>query len=73
MTRKQEYKLDHTIGKIVILAISTALIISCVFIKQTHYLLLVLAINNVLYWFGVNTIAYIVETVMHHSHKHELF
>ena len=70
MTIKEKkiiYHKDHILAKILCCIINTLLILF--YISTNSIILLVVA--NIFYFFGVNSIAYTIETVKQHSHKHD--
>lgn len=68
MTRKGEYNFTHKISKLLCAVLNTFLF-SLVF-NIEHYILFF--IINLTYFFGVNSIAFLIEKVLHLSHKHDL-
>ena len=70
MTNKWKYEKAHTFGK------NTAWIISNIFLLllllHPHWTLaiIVLIVNNWLYFHGTNTFAYLYEAHYHWKHKH---
>ena len=70
MTSRQRYDRAHRFGKECSWAASSTLLIILLF--QPHWALgvVVLLINNYLYWHGTNMFAYLYETWHHWKHKH---
>ena len=64
--RQLEYDADHRTAKFIVAAIV------CILLISGHYTgWIILDIIGVFIWFfGVNSVAYVVEEVRHHSHKH---
>lgn len=72
MTEKQKYELDHKIGKLICFIINTVLFILYFNLDNENLKLLVFVIANATYFFGVNTISFIIESILHHRHKHNI-
>ena len=70
MTDKQEYDKAHRAGKVLI-----AIIISILLVLTTmNFLDTLLSIVITWIWlFGVNTMSYLIETLLHWRHKHDRF
>lgn len=68
MTKKDKvmYNQDHILAKVICCLINTLLVI--LYINTGSVILLILA--NITYFFGVNTLAYVIEAIRHHKHKH---
>ena len=66
MTNKAQYDWAHFRAKIVVCAIIVVLSLFHNHIPLDWLLIII----NVLFFFGVNTVAYILETVKHWNHKH---
>jgi hypothetical protein len=64
MTRRQEYHSDHLLAKTIIASITGTLI----WLYMGEFSLLIMICNS-LYFFGVNTVQYIIEKFRHHIHK----
>lgn len=64
MTRKTEYHIDHVLAKIIVWLISGICILA--YMGEFNWLVM---ICHSLYFFGVNTVQYIIEELYHHKHK----
>lgn len=67
MSKKQKYDLTHKIAKLIVFSINTALLL----ISEKTNLTVVLLIVNFTYFFGVNTVAYMLESILNLKHKHD--
>jgi len=65
--RKIIYHKDHILAKIICCLINSILVL--LYVKTNSLVFLLLA--NVTYFFGVNSISYIIEIVRHHPHNHD--
>jgi hypothetical protein len=67
MTTSKFYKQDHYLAKLI-----TCVLVICIGTLSLEYDLpyLSLVLGTFLWFFGVNTIGYIIEAVRHHVHGH---
>lgn len=73
-SRKMQYKKYHNAAKAVVFVLQLLLtvLIAIVFInEEPWYLLPLFLIKELLYFFGVNTVAYIIEEIKHVKHLHD--
>lgn len=66
------YDVDHKIAKLIVACIVTALITAA----QLSELPVSLILNGAavfVWFFGVNTVGHIIESIRHHVHKHPWF
>jgi hypothetical protein len=68
MTRKIEYAVIHKLSKF-LCAILNTFLFTLIFDIE-HYILFF--IINLTYFFGVNSIGFLLEEVLHLKHKHDL-
>jgi hypothetical protein len=70
MTKKDKklYSQDHKLAKFICAIINTFLFVSILEIDKPVLFFLV----NLTYFFGANTLGYIIETVRGHKHKHDV-
>lgn len=74
--QRQEYELDHKYAKFVIIFLQIGLTTVALFLADNVWLkavLFIFLIKEFLYYYGVNVIAYMIEILAHHRHKHKLF
>lgn len=64
---KRQYQQNHLSAKVIVCCIQLVLVL-LIDIVQTK-LLILLAV--VLYYFGVNTVAYLLEHIRGHRHRHD--
>jgi hypothetical protein len=64
---KRDYKIDHILAKLLCALINTVLF---VIVFEIHKPVLFYFIN-LTYFFGVNTLGYIIESIRGHKHKHD--
>ena len=62
-----KYKHIHKLAKLIVCLINTVLVL--VF-YHSHIELLIIFIN-ISYFFGVNTVAYVLESILHTKHEHD--
>jgi uncharacterized membrane protein len=74
-TKDQEmYKKIHLISKTIVFLINTVLLyVIVLFGTNLHLVLSILVFYNCTYFFGVNTIAFIIETILKVKHQHNKF
>lgn len=65
MNKKAQYAIAHKLAKFIIFAFNTSLLL--LDIDMT----LALVVINFTYFFGVNSIAYLIENLLHFRHKHD--
>ena len=65
LKRRSEYHVDHVIAKLLVCAFQIGLVVAYISTDLTMLLILM----TILYYFGVNTVQYLIELVKHHSHK----
>lgn len=68
--RKLYYKQDHTAAKLITWAIGLPLLW---FLIEDHTVFMLAMVLHGLYYFGVNTIAHIIEIVRKHRRQHDWF
>ena len=70
MTKKEQrnYKEDHKLAKLICAIVNTFLFVSILEIDKP----ILFFIINLTYFFGVNSMAYIIEAVRKHKHKHDV-
>ncbi len=68
MSRQDEYKIDHWLAKLVIAILVCSLLIAG---RYTGYIAFDV-IGVFIWFFGVNVVAYIIEIILHHRHKHRI-
>ncbi len=67
MSLSEEYKQDHKIAKFLV-----CFTVVLLMVLNKRFDVLYLDVAAVIIWFfGVNTTAYVVEALRHHSHKHD--
>lgn len=66
MTSKQRYNYVHQIAKLIVCAINTILLL----LSKEFDVTIILIFLNFTYFFGVNSIAYLIEAALHYKHKH---
>lgn len=64
----KEYDLAHKLGKLICAIINTLLFVAI--FKVDHYVLFFLA--NLTYFFGVNSVARLIEMTLNYRKKHEI-
>jgi hypothetical protein len=67
MTIKQQYRKIHKLAKLVIFALVVLLLV----INRVYNLLILDILAVALWFFGVNTVAYIIEHVLNLRHTHD--
>lgn len=67
----KEYRQDHKLAKLACLLINTILFI--LYFNLTNEILkyIIFIVANATYFFGVNTIGYLIESIRNHNHKHD--
>ena len=61
------YKSIHKLAKLIVCMFNTILLLFA-----THYeIITLLIIMNFTYFFGVNSVAYLLEKILHIQHKHD--
>jgi len=69
------YSKDHKLAKAVMAVVQLVLtcLIMFLLINQSFTVLLMgLLVKEFCYFYGVNTVAYIIEYVKHHPHRHDI-
>lgn len=61
------YSKVHKLAKFIVCLVNTVLVL---LYSQTHMELLLIFVN-ISYFFGVNTVAYLLESVLHLRHRHD--
>ena len=69
MTTKQEYDKVHHAAKVIVMAMVILLLI----LGRTYDTVIMDILAVAIWFFGVNLVAYIIESVLHFNHKHNLF
>jgi hypothetical protein len=68
---KKEYESDHRLAKVFVAIIQ--IVMTLIAIKYTtgalQAILVVLILKELLYYFGTNTLQYIIEVIRKHRHK----
>ncbi len=64
---KRNYAHTHKIAKIILCLFNTALLV----FATTYDITTLLILMNFTYFFGVNSIAYLLEVCLHLKHKHD--
>lgn len=71
---KMNYKRIHLISKTIVFLINTSLLyIIVLFGTNLALVLSILVFYNCTYFFGVNTVAFIIETMLKVKHQHDKF
>lgn len=70
--KEKEYRKDHKLAKLICFLINTILFIIYFNLTNTVLQYILFITVNFTYFFGVNTIGYIIESIKHHKHKHEV-
>lgn len=68
-----EYDQDHKLAKTIMFiyqVVVTVLITYVLIVENPIYILPLFIAKELGYFFGVNTVGYIIETIKHHKHKH---
>lgn len=70
MTKRErrDYKINHKLAKFLCAIINTILFVNVLEIDKPILFFLI----NITYFFGVNTIGYILESIRHKKHKHDI-
>jgi 1,4-dihydroxy-2-naphthoate octaprenyltransferase len=69
------YDRDHRLAKAVMAAIElglTCLVMFCLIEQSFTVLVIGLLLKEAGYFYGVNTVAYIIETIKKHPHRHNI-
>lgn len=66
MSKKQKYDLTHRIAKFIVFFLNTILLL----LSEKYNLTYVLVIVNFTYFFGVNSIAWLIEEIFKSNHGH---
>jgi hypothetical protein len=61
------YQQDHKLAKLIVFA----LVILCMLLNQMFQSILLNILSVGIWFFGVNPVAYIIETIKGHPHKHD--
>lgn len=69
---KLTYKKDHKLAKLVCLLINTLLFILYFNLTNEFFKYILFFVANATYFFGVNSIGYLIESIRHHKHKHDI-
>lgn len=69
MTTQQQYRKSHRIAK----SIVCALVILMLILSRSYDYIAFDVLAVIIWFFGVNPIGYLVETVLHFKHKHPKF
>ncbi len=70
MTKRQQYETDHRIGKFICFLINSILFLLYFHLTSEILKVIIFLFANATYFFGVNTISFLIETFLHHKHKH---
>lgn len=70
--RKNTYHRVHVTAKVIVFLINTALLYIVYLLNDRQLTLYLLAFYNATYFFGVNTVSYLIERVLHLKHLHDI-
>ena len=68
--KKDFYKRDHNLAKLICFLINTILFILYFNLTNETIKIILFVVANATYFFGVNTIGFIIESICKHPHKH---
>ena len=68
MSKQDEYRVDHWLAKLLIALLVCGLLITGRYTGNVAF-----DVVGVFIWFfGVNGVAYVIESILHHKHKHRV-